>query len=102
MILDDISDDAILIKVAASALCAKVFTENDLHIPDEGSAPQRLEHQVSEAQHLHKPCQQVDTAVVGTKNLVSMYVGQKAQYDHNIIVPIQYSMLERGRCTAEG
>ena len=72
MILDDISDDAILIKVAASALCAKVFTENDLHISDEGSAPQRLKHQVSKAQHLHKPCQQVVTAVAGTNNQVSL------------------------------
>lgn len=52
MVLDDISDDAILIKVAAPALCAEVFTENDLYIPDEAAAPQGLKYEVGKSQHL--------------------------------------------------
>ena len=52
VVLDDISDDAILIKVAAPALCAKVFTENDLYIPDEAAAPQGLKYQVGKSQDL--------------------------------------------------
>lgn len=39
VILDDISNDAVFIKVATPALGAKVFTENDLYIPDEAAAP---------------------------------------------------------------
>ena len=52
VVLDDISDDAILIKVAAPALCAKVLAENDLHIPDEAAAPQGLKYEVGKPQHL--------------------------------------------------
>ena len=50
--MDDISDDAILVKVAAAALCAKVLTENDLDIADEIPAPEGLEDQVGKPQHL--------------------------------------------------
>lgn len=59
MVLDDISDDAVLIKVAASALGAKVFTENDLHIPDEAAAPQGLKYQVGKSQDLQDDTCQV-------------------------------------------
>lgn len=52
MVLNDVTDDAILVKVAAAALCAKVFTEDDLHIADEGPAPQGLKDEVSKPQHL--------------------------------------------------
>ena len=52
MVLDDISDDAVLIKVAASAFCAKVFAEDDLYVPDEAAAPQGLEYQVGKSQDL--------------------------------------------------
>lgn len=54
MVLDDISDDAVLIKVAAPPFCAEVFAEDDLHIPDEGAAPKGLKDQVGKAQHLQK------------------------------------------------
>jgi hypothetical protein len=30
VVLDDVTDDAVLIKVAPSSLCAEVFTENHL------------------------------------------------------------------------
>lgn len=52
MVLDDISDDAILVKVSASPLCAKVFAEDDLYIPDEAAAPQGLKDQVGKPQNL--------------------------------------------------
>ena len=52
VVLDNISDDAVLIEVAASALCAKVFTEDDLYVPDEAAAPQGLEYQVGKSQDL--------------------------------------------------
>ena len=53
MVLNDIADDAVLVEVAAASLCAKVLTEDDLHIADEAAVPQRLEDQVGKAQHLH-------------------------------------------------
>ena len=53
MVLDDITDDAVLVKVAAAPLCAKVLTEDDLHIADKAAVPQRLKDQVGKAQHLH-------------------------------------------------
>ncbi len=53
VVLDDVSDDAVLVKIAAAALCAKVFAEDDLDIADKVPAPQRLEHQVGKSQHLH-------------------------------------------------
>jgi len=53
MVLDDITDDAILVKVAATPLCAKVLTEDDLHVADEAAIPQWLKDQVGEPQHLH-------------------------------------------------
>lgn len=52
VVLNDIPDDAILIKVAASAFRAKIFAEDDLHITDEGATPERLKHQIGKAQHL--------------------------------------------------
>ena len=52
VILDDISDDAILVEIASSPLCPKIFTEDDLHIPDEAAAPQGLKDQVGKPQHL--------------------------------------------------
>lgn len=52
MVLDDISDDAVLVEVAASALRAKIFTEDDLHVPDEAAAPQGLKDEVGKPQNL--------------------------------------------------
>lgn len=59
MVLDDISDDAVLVEVAAPALRAKVFAEDDLHIPDEAAAPQRLKDEVGKPQNLQKGTCQV-------------------------------------------
>ncbi len=53
MVLNDITDDAILVKVATATLCAKVLTEDDLHIADEAAVPQWLKDQVGKPQHLH-------------------------------------------------
>lgn len=53
MVLDDIADDAILVKVASPSFCAKVFAEDDLHVPDVLPGPERLKYQICEAQHLH-------------------------------------------------
>jgi hypothetical protein len=44
--------DAVLVKVAAAPLGAKVLAEDDLHVLDVLPAPQRLENQVGEAQDL--------------------------------------------------
>lgn len=52
VVLDDVTDDAVLVKVAPSPLRAEVFTENHLHVADVLPAPQRLKHQVGESQHL--------------------------------------------------
>ena len=51
--MNDITDDAVLVKVAAASLCAKVLTEDDLHVADEAAVPQWLKDQVGEPQHLH-------------------------------------------------
>ncbi len=53
MVLYNIADDAILVKVATASLCAKVLTEDDLHIADEAAVPQWLKDQVGKPQHLH-------------------------------------------------
>ena len=65
MILDDISDDAILVKIAAPALCAKVFAEDDLYIPDEAAAPQRLKYQIGEPQDLQGNTKQLQPFRLG-------------------------------------
>ena len=52
MVLDDVPDDAVLVKVPAAPLRAKVLAEDDLHVPDILPAPERLEHQVGKSQHL--------------------------------------------------
>lgn len=54
VILQHISDDAVRVEVASSALGAKIFTENDLDISDELSAPQWLKYQIRKPEHLHK------------------------------------------------
>ena len=59
MVLNDISDDAILIKVSAPPFRAEVFAEDDLHIADEGAAPKGLEDQVGKPQHLQTGSQTV-------------------------------------------
>ena len=57
VVLDDISNDAILVEVATSALRAEVFAEDDLHIPDEAAAPQGLKDEVGKPQNLqHGRC----------------------------------------------
>ena len=57
VVLDDVADDAVLVEVAAAALRAEVLAEDDLHVADVLPAPQRLEHQIREAQHLQpQPC----------------------------------------------
>ena len=54
MVLDDITDDAILVEVPSPPFCAEVFTEDDLDIADVLPAPQRLKHQVCKSKDLHK------------------------------------------------
>lgn len=54
VVLDDVSDNAILVKVAPSPLCAEVFTEDDLYISDEAAAPQGFKNQVGKSQHLQQ------------------------------------------------
>ena len=51
VVLDDVTNDAVLIKVTPATVCTKVLTENDLHIADEVTAPQRLKDQIGKAQH---------------------------------------------------
>lgn len=55
VVLDDVTDDAVTIKVAAAALRPEVFAEDHLDVPNVLPAPQRLEHQVGEPQHLFPP-----------------------------------------------
>ena len=52
MVLKHISNNAIGIKVASAALCAEVFTEDDLDVPDELTAPQGLKNQICKSEHL--------------------------------------------------
>ena len=59
VVLDDVSDDAILVKVAAPPLCAKVLAENDLHIPDEAAAPQGLKYEVGKPQDLQDDAHEI-------------------------------------------
>jgi hypothetical protein len=48
------TDDAVLVEVAPAPLGAKVLAEDDLHVLDVLPGPQRLKHQVREAQHLRR------------------------------------------------
>jgi hypothetical protein len=90
MVLDDVTDDAILIEIAAAPLCAKVLTENNLHVADVLPAPQGLEHQVGEPQHLHN-----SHTCTGSTPTVFMFVGF---YMFSIMLPI-YCLLPRASDT---
>ena len=46
MVLNDIPDDAIVVKIASPSFCAKVLTEDHLHIANVIAAPQGLKNQV--------------------------------------------------------
>lgn len=52
MILDDIADDTILVKISTTALSSEVFAEYDLDIADVLPAPQRFKHEVRKPKHL--------------------------------------------------
>ena len=52
MVLYDVPDDAVLIKVSPTPLSAEVFAENDLDVSDVLSAPQGLKHQICKSQDL--------------------------------------------------
>ena len=54
VILDDISDDAVLIKVSAPPFSAKVFTENDLHVANVLPTPKGLKYEIGKSQDLQK------------------------------------------------
>jgi hypothetical protein len=47
VVLQDVADDAILIKVAASAFSAEVLAEDDLDAPDILSAPERFKDKIA-------------------------------------------------------
>mmetsp|Transcript_4173 Transcript_4173/g.15289 ORF Transcript_4173/g.15289 Transcript_4173/m.15289 type:complete len:394 (-) Transcript_4173:383-1564(-) len=51
VILHDIANDAVMVKVSTSALGAKIFAKVDLHVTDVVAIPQRLEHDVGKSQH---------------------------------------------------
>lgn len=51
MVLDDVSDDSVCIKVPAPALSSGIFAEHNLHIANVVAMPERLEHEVRETQH---------------------------------------------------
>mmetsp|Transcript_5526 Transcript_5526/g.9576 ORF Transcript_5526/g.9576 Transcript_5526/m.9576 type:complete len:218 (+) Transcript_5526:1206-1859(+) len=70
VVLDDVADDPVLVEVPSPPVRPKVLLEDDLDRLDILAAPQRLEHQVGEAQHdqvLHQLLRQV---VVDPVNLV--------------------------------
>lgn len=51
MVLDDIPNDAILVKVPHAPIRPEILAENDLHVADKVAAPQRLKDEVGKAQH---------------------------------------------------
>lgn len=60
VVLEHISDDAIGVKVASTALCTKVFAEDDLDIADELTAPQGLKNQICKSEHLQMSQRKVE------------------------------------------
>mmetsp|Transcript_8867 Transcript_8867/g.21925 ORF Transcript_8867/g.21925 Transcript_8867/m.21925 type:complete len:358 (-) Transcript_8867:2504-3577(-) len=78
VVLDDVADDAVLVKVAATPLGAKVLTENDLHVADVLARPQRLKHEVGEAQHRQVLDQLLAQVVVDAVDLLLLEVPRQA------------------------
>ena len=53
MILDDISDNSVMIKVPTTAFGAKILREDDLNALDVLPRPERLKDQIRKPQYLH-------------------------------------------------
>ena len=63
MVLDDVADDAVLVKVPAPALRAEGLLEDDLHVRDVVPVPQRRQKAVREPHH-HQVLRQLLAKVV--------------------------------------
>ena len=70
VVLDDVTDDAIVVEVAAAALSAKGLAEDDLHVADVVPAEERLEDEVGEAQHGQVLNELLAEVVVDAEDLV--------------------------------
>lgn len=53
MVLDDVSDDAELVKVAPAALCAESFLHDNLDVVDVLAGPHRREEEVAKPHDKH-------------------------------------------------
>ena len=70
MVLNDVPNDAVLVEVSTTALRAKVFTEDDLHVTDVGAVPQGLEDEVCKPQDGQVLDQLLSEVVVDPEDLL--------------------------------
>mmetsp|Transcript_17395 Transcript_17395/g.52121 ORF Transcript_17395/g.52121 Transcript_17395/m.52121 type:complete len:381 (-) Transcript_17395:766-1908(-) len=91
VVLDDVTDDAILVKVPAAPLCAEILTEDDLHVPDIFPVPERLKEQVGKPQDREVLDQLLPEVVVDSVDLLlaQMLVQILAELLEGLAVPAE-------------